>query len=113
MRDEYFYLIYRSLLKQKPFMKRSLILIFFLTSLSVISCKKEDKEKTTIEKIQAKWTLESVVVHIADYSVPYDTTLFQAGTANDYFDFRADGKVYSFLHDDEKISKPKMNDKNN
>lgn len=61
------------------------------------SCKKKDTA-TTIQKIQAKWSIESVIDHEHDpSSLPIDTTVTTLGVATDYIDFRSDGKVYSFF----------------
>ncbi len=71
----------------------SVIMLAFI----VESCKKKDKDtsKTTLQKIQAKWSIESIIDN--DYSsseIYRDTTV---GTAVDYIDFRSDGRVYSFI----------------
>jgi hypothetical protein len=61
------------------------------------SCKKKDTA-TTLQKIQAKWSIESVIDHEHDpSSLPIDTTVTTLGVATDYIDFRSDGKVYSFF----------------
>jgi hypothetical protein len=78
----------------------------FLFSSSVImlafifeSCKKDKDTSpaTTLQKIQAKWSVESIIVH--EYDPPSDLTDTTQGVAvaTDYVDFRTDGKVYSFL----------------
>lgn len=82
-------------------MKKFLTVICVLSILSIASCKKDKKEevveKTTLEKIQAKWGVENITVRLADTSIPLDTTLVIPGKASDYFDFRVDGKVYSMF----------------
>ncbi len=86
-------------------MKRVIILLGFLSVLAVFSCKKDQvKEKTTLEKVQAKWELENITLHLREPSEPIDTTVVYTGTANDYFDFRTDGKVYSSIDGEEDIS---------
>lgn len=67
------------------------LLTFFLTA-----CKKSDKQpKTTIEKVQGKWSLQSEVLnqHVAGH----DDITTTPGEANDIIDFRTDGKVYSVV----------------
>lgn len=58
-----------------------------------MSCKKD--KATTLQKIQAKWSVESIIDHEHDPS--FDTTITTQGVPADYIDFRNDGKVYSFL----------------
>ena len=56
------------------------------------SCKK-DKKQTTTQKVQVKWSVESIIDHEHD---PFlDTNITTLGTTADYIDFRTDGKVYS------------------
>ena len=74
------------------------ILAFFVTYIFE-SCKKSDKKVTltTTQQVQAKWTLESLIDHEHVNSPVFDSTITTPGTAADYLDFRADGKVYSSL----------------
>jgi hypothetical protein len=65
--------------------------------LTLTACQKE--EKTTAEKLQGKWQLESVFEHIY-YDVDDEERDTAYGTAADYLDFRADGKMYSFVGGD-------------
>jgi hypothetical protein len=65
--------------------------------LTIVSCKKED-EKTTAEKIQAKWQVESTYYN--DHIAGEDDSETLPGNASDYFDFRADGKLYYNLDGD-------------
>ena len=61
-----------------------------------VSCKKSDKKTTqltVLQRIQAKWGIESVIDH-EHLTAGFDTTVTSAGTASDYVDFRSDGKVY-------------------
>ncbi len=87
-------------------MKRVIILLGFLSVLSVFSCKKDDKvkEKTTLEKVQAKWGIENITIHFVDPSQPIDTTVVFPGTASDYFEFKTDGKAYSMIDGESDIS---------
>lgn len=79
-------------------MKKFLTVICVLSILSIASCKKDKKEevveKTTLEKIQAKWGLENITFKYTINSVPFDTTVIYNGVSSDYFDFRTDGKAY-------------------
>jgi hypothetical protein len=63
---------------------------------TLAACHKE--EKTTAEKVQGKWQLAKITdnEHSDDKDVR-DTTV---GTAADYLDFRADGKLYTYLYGD-------------
>ena len=62
------------------------------------SCKKNKNTATTLQKIQTKWSVESVIDHEHDpSSLPIDTTTTYLGVATDYVDFRNDGKVYSYF----------------
>ncbi len=88
------------ILTQKNKMKK--VFLFTISSLMLTfifeSCKKKDTT-TTLQKIQAKWAIESVIDHEYDpSSSPADNTnTYQGVAATDYVDFRADGKVYSSL----------------
>lgn len=58
------------------------------------SCKKDAvKEKTTAEKIQAKWQIDNIISNDHTGGVDHKTTY--TGNPFDYFDLRADGKAYS------------------
>ena len=57
------------------------------------SCKKSDKQQTTIEKIQGKWQLESDIYN--DHFSGQDNIDSITGDPGDIVDFRTDGKVYS------------------
>src|SRR5215203_1984341 len=78
---------------QKPLMKPRHVLLACSTIglLIMVSCTKEDK-KTTDEKIQGKWQVESVVDH--EHVSGLDSTDTYTGTPNDYLDFHANGKLY-------------------
>jgi hypothetical protein len=70
----------------------------FITSASIslltlAACQKE--EKTTAEKIQGKWRVETLIQHGHDADEEYSDTTY--GTASDYVDFRADGRMYSHV----------------
>jgi len=69
------------------------ILLFACITLLATSCKK-DPAPTTQSKIQAKWKIQSVVENDFYSGSAHVTTT--AGGANDYADFRLDGKVYSY-----------------
>jgi hypothetical protein len=63
-----------------------------ISGLAFSACKKDDKPQTTLEKLQAKWTLNKQINHFVYLgNQQYDTT----STAGDYIDFRTDGKAYS------------------
>ncbi len=79
-------------------MKKFIAIICVLPLLTIVSCKKDEKEvvveKTTLEKIQAKWGLENITFKYTISSIPFDTTAIYNGISSDYFDFRTDGKAY-------------------
>lgn len=62
-----------------------------ISLLVLASCKKEDKEKTTAEKIQAKWGVETIMLHA--HVDNEDTSAIQPALSTDYFEFRPDNKV--------------------
>ncbi|MBC6111325.1 hypothetical protein ACFOG5_08890 [Pedobacter fastidiosus] len=74
--------------------KIRITLITLVTVLGLVSCKKDSVEKTTSEKIQAKWSITSSV-NIEDVPPAPKATFTEKGAAGDYVDFRTDGKVYS------------------
>jgi hypothetical protein len=63
-----------------------------LTGISFSSCKKDDAGRTTLQKLQGKWTFQKQYYHDNYSGVDYRDTTY--GLAGDYFDFRTDGKVY-------------------
>ncbi len=72
-----------------PLMSLIVLLAFYLPA-----CKKsKDKQQTTMEKVQGKWSLQSEVLnqHVAGQ----DNITTTPGGANDIIDFRNDGKVYA------------------
>lgn len=80
-------------------MKKVLLFLMSAITLTFIfeSCKKKDKI-TTLQKIQAKWAIETLIYHEYDPSAsPADFTDTYQGVATDYIDFRTDGKAYSFF----------------
>lgn len=69
-----------------------------LIVLCITACKKTDTQQplqTTLQKIQAKWQLQSLVENDHISGTDHITTI--TGNANDYIDFRTDGKVYSSI----------------
>ena len=81
-------------------MKKIITLITAIAIATILlpSCKKSDTQmpQTTLQKIQNKWSLESYLEN--DHYSGSDHIKNTPGTANDYVDFRIDGKVYtSFL----------------
>lgn len=90
------------------------VLLFTAAILPWVSCKKENTSSNnpSQDKIIGKWKLLSTVTNDFYAGTPHITTY--TGTAADYADFRADGKVYSFVnsnHDTSayvKISNTKM-----
>jgi hypothetical protein len=83
---------------------KNLILILLLTAsiLTIKGCKKDKasetttEEKTNQEKIVGKWNLISYDFEITEPSKPVQKGNEKA-RSGDYFDFRADGKVYSVI----------------
>jgi hypothetical protein len=75
-------------------MKR--IILFFcsviLFTIVLTSCKKSEDSPTTLQRIQAKWSIEKEYYHDKYGGIETrDTTI---GVSTDYVDFRTDGKVY-------------------
>ena len=74
--------------------KANLFLAMFFIAAAIFSAcgKTASTAKTTQQKIQAKWNLQTEYDHqfYAGYNT-YDTI---TGAAEDYFDFRTDGKAY-------------------
>jgi hypothetical protein len=72
------------------------IVIVTLVTMFLQACKKSDTTttlpQTTLQKIQAKWTLESIVEN--NYYSGSNHTNTTTGTSTDYLDFKTDGKVY-------------------
>lgn len=78
--------------------KQLFIACLSVSLLTLASCKKEDKEeteKTTAEKIQARWGVDSTAVHFRIDGEDGSGTA--PGESSDYFDFRSDGKLYMNL----------------
>lgn len=73
-------------------MKKLLLAVFGLM-LILSACKKKDVEKTTAEKLVAKWKVTSFISNDYYNNANHITTL--QGTASDYVDFRTDGKLYT------------------
>lgn len=73
------------------------IAVATLIVLCITACKKTDTQQpqTTLQKIQAKWQLQTYYSN--DHFSGTDHIQNITGTANDYLDFRTDGKVYSSL----------------
>lgn len=69
-------------------------LITLMTVCSLVSCKKDSKEKTTAEKIQAKWSLVSIVDSETVTGGATPTSSTQMGKAGEYVQFKNDGKAY-------------------
>lgn len=64
-----------------------------VTCAALFTACKKDKEKTTAEKIQTTWNVNSYVFNdfYSNTAHPFSIT----GVAGDYVEFRADGKAYS------------------
>ena len=79
--------------------KNLFIAVLSVSLLTVVACKKDKEEakpKTTAEKIQTKWSVQDYTIH--QHEVNQDTSAtFPASTA-DYFDIRADNKIYVNLY---------------
>ncbi len=74
-------------------MKQSITLIL-LFALVTFSCKKDDKPgQTTSQRIQHKWGVDSYVSN--NHIGGIDDIETSPGSAQDYVDFRTDGKVYT------------------
>ena len=65
--------------------------VFYLTA-----CKKSDNQpKTTAQKVQGKWSLQSELLN--EHVAGKDNITTTVGGPNDIIDFRTDGKVYSVV----------------
>ena len=76
-------------------MKKTNVLFLAASCLVLLfaACKKDDPQKTTLQKVQAKWTFQKEYYHENYGGVESrDTTI---GNGTEYADFRTDGKVYS------------------
>lgn len=75
----------------------TLIAVATLIIVSLNACKKNDAQptQTTLQKIQAKWLLQNYLEN--DHYSGLDHIKNLTGGANDYLDFRTDGKVYVSL----------------
>jgi len=63
----------------------------FSSFFSLTSCRKEETQTSLQNKIVGKWTMDDAIANQTDYGVTQkDTTRF---TANDYFNFNANGTV--------------------
>ena len=58
------------------------------------ACDKDDDDNVQAS-IQHKWSVNNIIYNVE--STMLDTTIIYVGTDADYFDFRADGKVYSHM----------------
>ena len=67
--------------------------LVLMTAFCLLSCKKSDKQPTTMEKIQGKWQLVTDVFN--DHISGQDDINTITGGSGDIIDFRTDGKVYS------------------
>ncbi len=75
-------------------LKYLFIVLIWIGLFVIVSCKKDaEKEKTTAEKIQAKWQIDNIVSNGHFSGEDHKTTY--TGTASDYFDIRTDGKISS------------------
>jgi hypothetical protein len=75
-------------------MKKLLLVAIAFVALFA-SCKKKDVEKTTQEKVLGRWKVTNQVTKSVYNGITSNDV--QNGAAADYFDFRNDGKVYSFV----------------
>ena len=74
------------------------IAIVTLFTFCLTACKKSSdaqQPQTTLEKIQAKWQLQTFLEN--DHYSGSDHITNITGTANDYLDFKTDGKIYYSL----------------
>ena len=69
------------------------VLLSMITCAALFTACKKDKEKTTTEKVQATWNVNSYAYNdfYNNTAHPFNIT----GVAGDYVEFRADGKAYS------------------
>ena len=76
------------------------IAIVTLFTFYLTACKKSSdtqQPQTTLQKIQAKWQVDTYYEN--DHFSGADHIKNTVGTANDYFDFRPDGKIYFSLQE--------------
>jgi len=89
-------------------LKHVLAASLWLVLIAVASCKKDSNndtqppQKTTAEKLQAKWSLQSYTLHVhtvAHDTIPaVDTSETVPGSTTDYFEFRADSMLHLVVY---------------
>lgn len=81
-------------------MKKTIFGLAVLTALIIAGCSKSDDGGGSREKmIQGKWTPSSIKVYVIDRSLNTSNTTYPAVHAGDYWDFRGDGKLYTYETD--------------
>lgn len=95
--------------------KHQFLALSALSILSLAACKKEDttdnqqQQPTVAERIQAKWSIESLQYHEEMDGEVTDTTA--AALSTDYFDIRPDSKIYvSFYSQKDTLNYALQND---
>lgn len=68
------------------------------TVLLLSSCDKDDDEQTALQRLQNKWKIDSIKTVF--HTPPTNATITYTGQAADYYDFRADGKLYTSVNGD-------------
>src|SRR5690606_18804325 len=74
-------------------LRMTTILGLVATMFIFIACDKDDDDVQA--SIQHKWSVNNAIFNVE--SPIFDTSYTYIGTANDYFDFRNDGKLYSHM----------------
>ena len=78
-------------------MKKTVFGLAALTALIIAGCSKKDDNEGSREKmIQGKWKPVSTKVFVIDRIQGTSTTTYPAVYPGDYYDFRGDGKVYTY-----------------
>jgi hypothetical protein len=81
-------------------MKKTIFGVAVVTALIIAGCSKSDDGGDSREKmIQGKWTPAATRVYVIDRSQNTSKTTYPAVHAGDYWDFRGDGKLYTYETD--------------
>jgi hypothetical protein len=80
-------------------MKKTLLSLLAITALIIAGCSKDDDNGSQEKMILGKWTPESTRIKVTDKINGGSATSDKPVYANDYFDFRSDGKLYTSISD--------------
>lgn len=77
-------------------MKKAVFGLAVLATLIIAGCSKDDGGNTREKMIQGKWTPVSTRVFVIDRTQNTTNTTYTPVYPGDYWDFRGDGKVYTY-----------------